>query len=360
MRPARVGIVGAGPAGATVALQLAKRGVEVDLFDPRAPWEKPCGGLLRPGLADMVEHMTGRPLKPRLSFSGVFHASPDGRESFVPFRYVTSINRKDLGKVLLESAIGSGVRFHPEKVLRIRREAKGWLLETRSGQTICELIVGADGFKSLVRRTVLGPLPAEYTATTVGYLVSGVRVDRCIFEYQDIVGYLWLIPRPQGVSVGAGVLGGRAMPNRLWSMVGNFLARRLPEARHLTKWAARIPLPSSSSFFDLPIQGEGWMLIGDAAGHVDPLAGEGIYYALQMGVTAAEAIAAGEPMSYGGSWMKGEGSVLRERATLFRRLFNFSRAFGGAAWGHAYYALSTRGSSPAAILTDAYKAGECT
>src|SRR5579859_3015043 len=54
---AEVGIVGAGPAGARLAERLAARGVDVVLWDPRAPWEKPCGGGLTAALTDAVPEL---------------------------------------------------------------------------------------------------------------------------------------------------------------------------------------------------------------------------------------------------------------------------------------------------------------
>ena len=56
-RSADLGIVGAGPAGARGAELLAAQGARVLLFDPKAPWEKPCGGGLPPPVFEEIPEL---------------------------------------------------------------------------------------------------------------------------------------------------------------------------------------------------------------------------------------------------------------------------------------------------------------
>lgn len=347
MKPSRVGVVGAGPAGAVSALSLARQGVSTVLFDPRAPWEKPCGGMLRPGLVELLASITGRDIRPITRLGGVGHVQPGGSVTLLPTETMCTVNRRILGQHLLEAALGAGVDFRRERVREIRRESGGWVLRTDAGQDFCDYLIGADGYHSLVRRTVSTPLPAEHTALAVGFFLPDSTAEECLFEYPAIEGYLWVFPRHGGVSIGAGARVTTITPKHLWAVVDEAVRRRYGDARR-ERWAGYLPLPSGESLFAAPIQGQGWLLVGDAAGQVDPFLGEGIYYAVQAGLIAASAIRSGDPDSYQTLWQEGEGAELERRAKLFGRLLRFSAAFGSSAFGSGLRSLhlATAGVAP--------------
>jgi flavin-dependent dehydrogenase len=79
-----------------------------------------------------------------------------------------------------------------------------------------------------------------------------------------------------------------------------------------------VPCIVSGGEFDRPTAGDDWLLAGDAAGHVNPVTGEGIRYALRGGRLAAEAILAGRPRSYRDRWEDDFGGLLRWGARLVR------------------------------------------
>ena len=72
-----------------------------------------------------------------------------------------------------------------------------------------------------------------------------------------------------------------------------------------------LPSASDPNFFKLPCAGSNWILIGDAAGHVDPISGGGILYALWGGELAAQAIVNNNPKLFDNSWKKAYGEILR-------------------------------------------------
>ena len=75
--------------------------------------------------------------------------------------------------------------------------------------------------------------------------------------------------------------------------------------------------------------GEGWALVGDAAGLVDPITGEGLYYALRSGDLLAQALAAGSPQDYPAR-VRADFSADLELATRIARRFYRGRFLGGA------------------------------
>jgi len=132
-----------------------------------------------------------------------------------------------------------------------------------------------------------------------------------IFQtFADLHGYLWSFPRPDHVSVGIGARLGTMSPQNLWLRVDQFLAEMGSGARKGQRWVALLPMAHDSSFWDTPCTGPGWALLGDAAGHVHPITGEGIAYALWSAELLAEAFSQGEPGCYESLWRKRYGGGL--------------------------------------------------
>ncbi len=77
-----------------------------------------------------------------------------------------------------------------------------------------------------------------------------------------------------------------------------------------------IPMAKSRAFFDLPIAGNSWVLVGDAAGHVSPLTAEGIGHAGRGGLLAEQAIIDGSPGRYQPDWNELYGAGLRRSVLL--------------------------------------------
>ena len=83
-----------------------------------------------------------------------------------------------------------------------------------------------------------------------------------------------------------------------------------------------LPLAKNPDFFMLPCAGVDWVLVGDAAGHVDPITGEGILYALWSGKLAAEVIKRNELKSYDRLWREEYGNSLRENCARRDMFYN--------------------------------------
>ena len=167
-------------------------------------------------------------------------------------------------------------------------------MRTAAGETFsADFLVGADGVRSLVRREVVGPIPRQHLGLAVGYRVRGAP-DAIVFQtYADLEGYLWSFPRADHASVGIATRLGAVPPQDLWQRVDRFLAETCPEAKKEKRWAGLLPMAQDASLWDTPCAGPGWALLGDAAGHVHPITGEGIAYALWSAELLAEGLRAG-------------------------------------------------------------------
>jgi flavin-dependent dehydrogenase len=89
-----------------------------------------------------------------------------------------------------------------------------------------------------------------------------------------------------------------------------------PEAKILSTFACLLPSATNPDFFKEKCAGKDWVLIGDSAGHTDPISGEGILYALWSAKLAARSIKNNELDSYDKSWKKEYGNYLIERCKM--------------------------------------------
>lgn len=283
---AQIGVVGAGPAGARAAERLADLGAEVVLLDPKAPWEKPCGGGLTAAALENVPDLAAVLPKARRITSVRLETAHSVLN--VPLeRPLYVISRTALGLWQLERARAAGASFEPAAVRRIVRVAgRGWRLETGDGRTIhVRLLVGADGAASRVRKTVAPELDIELAPARVAYAPGAGAMSRAIglrfFPMAD--GYAWDFPRPDHRSIGVGVAPGTwardrmdAEVDRYWSDLGRCGCVYADRAGAVIGTAAR-PLGRRYAL----LGGGDYGILGDAAGFADPATGEGIPNAIR-------------------------------------------------------------------------------
>lgn len=316
----RIAIVGAGPAGCHLAYCLADAGHDVLLFDPRVPgYEKPCGGGLSPLVGQHFPEVMALPFARHCPPRLILRAS-DGSQIEQPLQPSTwaIVSRADFGSALFRRAMANDrCRHVRQQVTGMVKAGEGWRLRTASHEVFpADFLVGADGAQSLVRRRVVGPIPRQHLGLAVGYQVQGAP-DAMIFQtFADLHGYLWSFPRPDGASVGIGSRLGTAPPQELWLRVDRFLTEMCPGAHKGQRWATLLPMACDSSLWDMPCTGPGWALLGDAAGHVHPITGEGIAYALWSAELLAEAFSLGDPERYESLWRKKYGGGLVAAGTL--------------------------------------------
>jgi len=289
-------IVGAGPAGAWTARTLARLGARVAIVDGSHPREKPCGGgVTGRALALAGDAIDARAL-PRCEIRAArFVDSARGLSASVTLAGgdLVVASRTDFDGALFAAAAAAGATPIRSRVLDIVADTDGFTVTTRDGSVRARTIVGADGANSLVRRRLARPFDRADISIATGYFVHGATSDEIVIELTaDPPGYIWSFPRPTHLAVGicaqadqglgVGALRARAL---------DWIRARTMEHGTLEPYSWPIPSLSARSFESLTTSGPGWYLVGDAAGLVDPITREGIYFALLSGEAAARAVA---------------------------------------------------------------------
>lgn len=288
-------VVGAGPAGSTLARFLARSGTRVLLLDRTAfPRDKPCGGgvsLRAASCLDLdlspVTEQTIFDVRVTYRLGKAFR-----RHSSQPLVYMTQRCRLDA--FLAEQAVAAGVEFHDgEPVRAVEVSDRRVTVRTGKGVYTARALAGADGVNGIVGRST-GAAPRVDLAVA---LEGNVPCPQGLPErWQGTLalnlgglpgGYGWVFPKGDHLNVGVGAwrwfaphLRGHLAP----------LCRRYGFPPEALRDAAghHLPLRRPGS----PIVCGPVLTVGDAAGLVDPLSGEGIHAAFQSARLAAQAIEA--------------------------------------------------------------------
>jgi len=285
-------VVGAGPAGSTSAYRLASGGASVLLLDKaRFPRDKPCGGgvtiraleQLPFGIDPVVEGVVDR-FELRLG-----HRRGFSRTAPAPLALMTQ--RRRLDAYLVEQAVAAGVELREGvRVSRVRRDGVG--------DDMASIVIGADGANGVTARSLGLRTEREHGVALEGNLANE-RVDagryahRLVLEFGTVPGgYGWVFPKGDHVNFGVG--GWEAEGPRLREHLARLCEAHGVDPASLTAVRGhRLPLRHQGS----ALASGRVALVGDAAGLVDPLSGDGLYEAFLSSRLAAEhalAILAGE------------------------------------------------------------------
>lgn len=346
-----VAVVGAGPAGAATALYAARHGLGVALIDKRTfPRDKICGDavarkslshLRELGILHRVEGAAHEPIgravlsAPNGSEVAIDLSSRDEPEPHMVCR------REIFDNALVEAARSHCTVIEGNAVtdlLRTNGRVAGVTLQD-GGELRARVVVGADGFDSVVARR-LGFYKhdsSRWFVATRGYYrgldVAPGTVEVHYFD-ETLPGFLWFFPTGDGITnVGLGLvhLDLKRRHAKLRDVHESVLASpRLRERFQHTERLGEVhgwnlPTPDTSR----TVAGDGFLLVGDAAGLVDPFSGEGIGNALDSAKVAAQVIAENSLPTYSQRLWKaideGEISLHYKLRTLARSrgLLNF-------------------------------------
>jgi geranylgeranyl reductase family protein len=361
-------IVGAGPAGSFAAELLARAGRKVVLFDGRPEGEpKACGGGVTSKALKAWPHLLqaiGRTVNELDLYS------PSGKSLHLELDEPFAIySRVAFDSYLRKRAQEAGACVVPTKISArgLKRQDGMWSLHDANGdEWQSEFLVAADGANSGIARRLAGPLPPSDMEVAFGYrapLPSGSEVPTVVAFLPHWVGYAWAFPRPDHISFGIATTQDafehKPLDDLLWDfMIGYYRQRedgkaKLWKSRRVDaerdqrirrelqlsaeRYAARIPGLADKTWDTRKAAGEGWVLLGDAAGFADPVTGEGIYYALRSAELFAESYLVGldrtkkrgehggPPLqvaeTYEQRWRKDFGGELKRAAQMRRRFY---------------------------------------
>ena len=283
-----VAVLGGGPAGAMAAAKLASGGIETVLLDEKLAWEKPCGGGLTWKAYDRYPFLLDNSVPKRFVTHTGLDDPRSGRAMIRLSRPLVIYSRKELNALLLDRAAAMGARLFKERVQGLKRSAcGGWTVQTRTGPFSADYVIVAMGARNPLKEFGSEFAPGD-TMTALGYHVDTPQSHIDLQFFPRFEGYSWIFPRCGRASVGIGGKGesAQSMRRRLEHWMDH---RGLPYANaHF--YAHMIPALEPGSWANNRVSGEGWMAAGDAAGLVDPVTGEGIYYAMRSGEMAAETL----------------------------------------------------------------------
>lgn len=350
--PDDVLIVGAGPAGATAARTLARAGARVRLIDrARFPRNKPCGGAISARALGRFPYLeTALERIPVLRLSRLQLESPSGGTVILTSSTPAAlmIRRVEFDDLLVRLAIEAGAELvEGVEVAQAEESASGVTLRDRAGRTWrAGAVIAADGVYSVVgRRLGLNPgWPARAVAldmmeeTPVEQLSSVDPGTMWVaYGYAGGEGYAYIFPKRAHVNVGVGFVLDYYRRHAVapWTLQSQLVDRLRRNGllkgsscrEHFTPYQLPVGGPLRRT------AGKRTLLAGDAAGFVNGITAEGIFYAMVSGDCAARAVAAGDLTMYERSWRQEIGAELRDAVWIQRYLLPRPERVDGAVRG---------------------------
>lgn len=334
---ATVAIIGGGPAGAMTAESLARGGGgrgsgvahRVQVFEEQPGWEKPCGGGLSHKALRRYPYLAEATAGGNLLREAEFLAETRAAMRFRLREPLAVYSRATLNQLLLHHAEAAGAEIVADRIVRLQRSGAGWELAGRAKVYRADFVVLAAGARSRLRQILAADFRARDLMLTFGYyLPVPCDVLRVQF-YENFEGYAWAFPRPDHVSVGICAKMSAASMPALQARLGEFMRASGYAPDPSRVFSHLLPSLCTESWGNLTLAGQGWALAGDAAGLVDPVTGEGIYYAMRSGELLGEALREGRPQLYPERVWNDFGRGLAAGARLVRLLYH-GELLGGA------------------------------
>ncbi len=285
----KVAILGGGPSGAFAAERLASAGVETVLLDEKLAWEKPCGGGLTWKAYSQYPFLTSDATPHKIVRETVLSAPKSVPVNLKLDHPLLIYSRFDLNHLLLQRAEKAGAQIEKTRVLSADRTSSGWKLRTKHGDIEADRCIVATGARNPLRQ-----LGTELTATdamsALGYYVPSDREKIDIQFLAGLEGYIWVFPRCGHLSVGICGKGESAQSLRV--RLERYMDEQGLSRKDATFYSHLLPALDTPAWKKNRVAGDGWVATGDAAGLVDPITGEGLYYAMRSADLATQAILA--------------------------------------------------------------------
>lgn len=298
-------VVGMGPAGAAAACKLSQAGLSVLGLEKDAhPRYKVCGGGLSARISQILPSDFQTVVEKTIHRVQFAYGGDDSFmiESQEPIAFM--VMRANFDQWLMTKAQQAGTEIREnEPVLRLEALAEGVEVVTTEGRYRSSVVIGADGAMSVVAQQLfpgrrMRTIPALESEICHGISNYYGETETTLISLSAVKkGYGWIFPKRDGLSIGVGeFMNGANRPKQSFqrfSIQEPSLAGLQIPAPH------GHPLPifnrhqgTNSQNWNGGLVNHRAMLIGDAGHLVDPLLGEGIYYAIRSGYLAADTIMA--------------------------------------------------------------------
>lgn len=289
-------VAGGGPAGLATALYAARSGMSVVVMEPRsAPIDKACGEGLMPGawraVHDLVGDVEGLPLR------GIRYLDATGRTASATFRSGPGrgVRRTTLQRALHQEVLRAGVTVLAGRVSDVRQDQTS----VTAGPHRARYLIAADGLHSALRTELGLACPAS------GPVRYGLRRHLEVAPWTDHVEVHWAAHAEAYVTpVAAHQVGVAVLTSRKGSFDEHLAA--FPTLRKRLMGAAPGPVRGAGPLRqNTSARRVGRvLLVGDAAGYVDALTGEGLAVSLASAQAAINALAVDRPQDYEATWRR--------------------------------------------------------
>lgn len=323
----RVAILGGGPAGAVAAERLASAGMKTVLLDDKLAWEKPCGGGLTYKAYERYPFLLHNDSPKRIVSMTRLSAPGAGAARMTLRQPLLIYSRVELNRLLLARAERAGAAVEQARVLRIEQSDRRWRLWTRQGSLEADFCIVATGARNPLRQ-VGTRLTAEDTMLALGYYVPEQQDHVDIQFLPQLEGYIWVFPRCGHLSVG--ICGKGEPAQTLRKRLEAHMREMGISWKGATFFSHVLPSLAAGHWRGNRVAGEGWLAVGDAGGLVDPVTGEGLYYAMRSGDLASQVVLSDaysppeKPHAYRALLHRDFAADLELGAALARRLFRGS------------------------------------
>src|SRR5581483_103451 len=321
MLPDRIAIVGGGPAGAYAAAALASAGRNVLLFDEKLAWEKPCGGGLTDKAISRWPFLRELPAERNWITNCELIAPSGAKVRFDLDKQIAIFSRLTLNGLLLDRAVRAGAKVVRERVVAVEQQSGEWQIQSSSSRHSADYLILASGARNPFRSKFAPNLGPENFIVAVGYYIPGSSSTVQVKFIDGLHGYIWIFPRADHFS--AGICG--HMQGKSTAELRELLEQHLPEfglSHESGRFYAHIlPSLTPESLRSMSLCGDGWAMIGDAAGLVDAITGEGLYYALRSAELVAESILSDSPETYACAAQREIISELERAASIADRFY---------------------------------------
>jgi len=309
-------VVGAGPAGSSAAIFASRLGIDVIILEKqRKGRDKFCGGGITYGVEKLMVEKIGKEVSEsiELRIDGVVVFSPSGRELVLKFseelkKFGGLVRRSVFDSKLMEIAESEGAELREKReVVKVRTEKDEVVVTTRDGEELRSsyLVVATGSEDKIGEQLGIPPLGKEGMGgcwgTEVKFDVEEIKnewkkkwglVPIFLFFGPVPSGYAWIFPKREFLNIGIGTTLShfRYHEERFTSFLRKAAGIGvIPETNIKHDRAATIPfgkVPRSKTYSE---EGRA-LLVGDAAGFVHPVTGEGIYGAIRGSLIAARVV----------------------------------------------------------------------
>ena len=316
-------IVGGGPSGAMCGEQLARAGHVVDIFDEHLAWEKPCGGGLTYKATQCFPFLLDNP-HPKKLVRNVEIISAENQRAQLNLQHpIVIYSRTVLNGLLLDRARSAGCRVHHSRVQSVDTSTTKPRYSIEGDWHESDFVVLAGGARNQFLPGTRA-LARDELEMTQGYFVPETAEQILIKFLPEFEGYIWSFPRADHLSLGICGSMESHTSTELRGHLQQFAAMEKIETGNAKFYSHVLPSPQVRTLADRAVVGRNWALCGDAAAWVDPLTGEGLFYAMRSGEILGLSLAEGCPEQYPARVRASFSLELEFAARIVRRFYRGS------------------------------------